>query len=97
MTNLRLRYQTIEFGDIDIHLCTLRNRQEFSDPKGIAAQLGISAASGPVFGVIWPSGLVLANFIENHAKPNTTDFLDQLFKGYQVVGIELRPIAVEAF
>lgn len=63
MTNLRLRYQTIEFGDIDIHVCTLRNRQEFSDPKGIAEQLGISSATWPIFGVIWPSGVVLANFM----------------------------------
>ncbi len=63
MTNLRLCYQTVEFGIIDIHLCTLRNRQEFHDPAGIAEKLGISSASWPIFGVIWPSSLVLAHFI----------------------------------
>ena len=36
MTKLRLAYQTVEFGKIDIHLCTLRNRQEFHDPDGVA-------------------------------------------------------------
>jgi hypothetical protein len=36
MTNIRLCYQTIEFGKIDIHLCTLRNKQEFYDPAGAA-------------------------------------------------------------
>ena len=63
MTNLRLCYQTVEFGKTDIHLCTLRDKQEFDDPTGIAENLGISSASWPMFGVIWPSSLVLAHFI----------------------------------
>ncbi len=63
MTNIRLRYQTVEFGKIDIHLCTLRNRQEFYDPLGTAEKLGICSASWPIFGVIWPSSLVLAHLI----------------------------------
>ena len=66
MTNLRLCYQTIEFGKIDIHLCTLRNKQEFHDPEGIAAELGISSATWPIFGVVWPSSLVLAHHIRNY-------------------------------
>lgn len=61
MTNLRLCYQTIEFGEIDIHLCTLRNIQEFYDPIGIAEKLGICSAAWPIFGVVWPSSLVLAH------------------------------------
>lgn len=63
MTNPRLCYQTVEFGKIDIHLCTLRNRQEFYDPEGIAENLGISSASWPIFGIMWPSGVVLANYL----------------------------------
>ena len=63
MTKLRLSYQTVEFGEIDIHLCTLRNRQEFHDPDGVAENLGISSALWPIFGVVWPSGLVLAHYI----------------------------------
>ncbi|MFD1215673.1 MULTISPECIES: class I SAM-dependent methyltransferase [Microbulbifer] len=63
MTNLRLRYQTVEFGKTDIHLCTLRNKQEFHDPSGIAEKLGISSASWPIFGVVWPSSMVLAHYI----------------------------------
>lgn len=62
-TPVRLRYQTIEFGDTDIHICTLRDRQQFNDPEGIAQTLGISSASWPIFGVIWPSSLVLAHYI----------------------------------
>ncbi|MGB5324646.1 MAG: methyltransferase domain-containing protein [Pseudomonadales bacterium] len=63
MTKLRLRYQTIEFGQTDIHLCTLRDKQQFHDPAGIAENLGISSALWPLFGVVWPSSLVLAHFM----------------------------------
>jgi len=66
MTNPRLCYQTVEFGKTDIHLCTLRDKQEFHDPAGIAEKLGISSAAWPIFGVIWPSGLVLAHFMSDY-------------------------------
>lgn len=66
MTNLRLSYQTIEFGKTDIHVCTLRDKQEFHDPDGRAEDLGISSATWPLFGVIWPSSLVLAHYVHEH-------------------------------
>lgn len=65
MTSPRLCYQTVEFGNIDIHLCTLRDKQEFHDPDGIAEQLGISSATWSLFGVVWPSSLVLAHFMSD--------------------------------
>ena len=58
---LRIRYRTIEIGNNDIHLCTLRDKQQFSDPKNTALNLGISSATWPIFGIIWPSSLVLAH------------------------------------
>ena len=63
---VRIRYQTIEFDSTDIHLCTLRDKQQFSDPDGIAEQLGISSATWPLFGIIWPSSRVLAHYISNY-------------------------------
>lgn len=66
MTELRLSYQTVEFGKIDIHLCTLRNKQEFYDPEGTAEALGICSASWPIFGVLWPSSFVLAHYISDY-------------------------------
>ena len=65
MSSLRFRYQTIEFGSIDIHLRSLRDNQEFSDESGEAADLGISSASWPLFGIIWASGQVLAHEMVN--------------------------------
>lgn len=66
MTSLRLCYQTLEFGKTDIHLCTLRDKQQFHDPAGIAGKLGISSASWPMFGVVWPSSIVLAHFMHDY-------------------------------
>jgi len=63
MAPLRFRYQTIELGDVDIHLRTLRNLQEYQDNHRIAENLGISSATWSLFGVVWPSSLVLARFL----------------------------------
>jgi ETFB lysine methyltransferase len=67
MTSLRFRYQTLEFGDSDIHLRTLRDNQQFSDPDQNAEKLGVSSASWPLFGVLWDSGQVLANLMFDHS------------------------------
>lgn len=63
MSPLRHRYQTLEFGDSDIHLRTLRDNQQFADPAGLAASLGISSATWPLFGVVWDSSKVLAHLM----------------------------------
>ncbi|MBU0992158.1 MAG: methyltransferase domain-containing protein [Proteobacteria bacterium] len=63
MPPLRICYQTIEFGDVDIHVRTLRDRQQFLDVDGVAEKLGISSAAWPIFGVIWDSGEVLAHLM----------------------------------
>ncbi len=63
--SIRTRFQTIEFGEIDIHVRTLRDNQQYEDINQIAEKLGISSATWPLFGVIWPSSLELAKFMSN--------------------------------
>jgi predicted nicotinamide N-methyase len=63
MASFRVCYQTIEFDEIDIHLRTLRDRQEYCDIDGAAEKLGISSALWPIFGVVWPSSIVLTHFL----------------------------------
>lgn len=63
MSTLRVRYQTIEVGDVDIHVRTLRDIQQFQDDNGEAKRMGISSASWPMFGVIWPSSKILAHLM----------------------------------
>jgi predicted nicotinamide N-methyase len=66
MSHIRVRYQTLEFDKTDIHVRTLRDKQEFSDDDDVALNLGISSAVWPLFGVIWPSGEVLAHLMFEH-------------------------------
>jgi len=62
---MRVRYQTIEFNDVDIHARTLRDNQQFLDVDGVAEKLGISSANWPLFGIIWESSLVLAHHLSD--------------------------------
>lgn len=65
MTKVRVRYTTYEFGDSDIHVRTLRDRQQYSDDDQIAEQIGISSANWPLFGVVWDSSRILANLMHS--------------------------------
>lgn len=66
MPAIRICYQTIEFDDIDIHLCCLKDKQQFSDPFGEAESIGISSAQWPLFGVIWESSEILAQKMQHY-------------------------------
>lgn len=61
MNAARVRFQTVEIGDFDIHLRTLRDRNQYADDQGNAERAGIPPASWPLFGVVWASSRVLAN------------------------------------
>ncbi|HEY7773078.1 MAG TPA: methyltransferase domain-containing protein [Marinagarivorans sp.] len=65
MTVFKIRYQTIEFDDFDIHLRTLKDKNQFSDPLGEAGALGISSAQWSLFGVVWESAEVLAREMQH--------------------------------
>jgi predicted nicotinamide N-methyase len=47
-------------GAARLVICSLLDRQQFADPHGEAAALGISSAAWPLFGLVWPSALQLA-------------------------------------
>jgi predicted nicotinamide N-methyase len=47
-------------GVASLQIRSLLDRQQFHDPLGVAAALGISSATWPLFGLLWPSGLQLA-------------------------------------
>jgi len=52
--------QIAVLGVDDLHIRSLLDRQQFADPSGEAAALGISSAMWPLFGLLWPSGRQLA-------------------------------------
>jgi len=64
MSKIKVKYQTIEFNNnIDIHIKTLKNNQQFEDIDDVAQKLGISSAQWPLFGILWPSSIILANLV----------------------------------
>ena len=68
MAALRYRFQTLHFdqpngSELDIHVRTLLDGQQYADPDNTAFDLGISSAQWPLFGTVWPSSLVLAKLM----------------------------------
>ena len=47
-------------GVADLTIRSLLDRQQFFDPYGTAERRGISSATWPLFGLLWPSGTQLA-------------------------------------
>jgi len=47
-------------GGEDLLIRSLRDRQQYYDPCGAAGRLGICSASWPLFGLLWPSSIHMA-------------------------------------
>lgn len=56
----QLKFETVTGCGNELHLRTLLDRQQYHDPLGEAESEGISSAAWPIFGMLWPSGRVLA-------------------------------------
>lgn len=52
---------THRIGSADYRIRALLDRQQYWDPEGDAERAGISSASWPLFGLVWPAGLALAD------------------------------------
>lgn len=59
--------ETLVVGGIDTIVRSLLDRQQFADPDGEAERMGISSAAWPLFGLVWPSALVLADHVQRLA------------------------------
>lgn len=60
MPGYQVKTETLAVGGVDTRIRSLLDRRQFADPLGSAQRLGISSASWPLFGLVWPSALVLA-------------------------------------
>lgn len=65
MPGYQVKTETFAVGGVDTVVRSLLDRQQFDDPLGEALRLGISSASWPLFGLVWPSALVLAAHMEH--------------------------------
>ena len=53
-------------GADDLIIRSLLDREQFADPLGHAERIGISSATWPLFGLLWPSGKQLASRMALH-------------------------------
>jgi hypothetical protein len=58
---------THRIGGDDFHIRALRDRQQYWDPDGEAERAGISSATWPLFGLLWPAGIALAEEMSRFA------------------------------
>jgi 2-polyprenyl-3-methyl-5-hydroxy-6-metoxy-1,4-benzoquinol methylase len=54
-------------GGADLHIRSLLDCQQYADPDGAAEAAGISPASWPLFGQLWPSAHKLADLMQSWA------------------------------
>lgn len=71
--SLLTKLNTISFSQgLSFELLTLKDRNQFYDPHGRAERLGITSALWPLFGMIWPAGVLLANEVLSQSiEPDT--------------------------
>jgi 2-polyprenyl-3-methyl-5-hydroxy-6-metoxy-1,4-benzoquinol methylase len=51
-------------GGADLQIRSLLDKQQFYDPLGLALDAGISSATWPLFGLVWPSAQKLADLMQ---------------------------------
>ena len=61
-----VKFNTYTIGGSPYTIRSLQDLQQFHDPEGTAAALGISSATWSLFGAVWPSGLILADLMSNY-------------------------------
>lgn len=62
----QVKHETFTIGGHDYQIRSLLDRDQFHDPDGAAAARGVSEAQWSFFGVVWASGLHLAEFSSQH-------------------------------
>lgn len=64
---LRLKYTHYYIGGESFHIRSLLDRQQYADPEGVAERMGIGEGTWSLFGVVWPSGQMLAQLMGSYA------------------------------
>ena len=60
-TGYEVKFQRVGVGGgADLQIRSLLDKQQFYDPLGLALDAGISSATWPLFGLLWPSGQRMA-------------------------------------
>ena len=51
-------------GGADLQIRSLLDKQQWHDPQGVALALGVSPATWPLFGLVWPSAQKMADLMQ---------------------------------
>jgi hypothetical protein len=65
MQGYKVKLETHTIGSSDYHIRSLLDRQQYADPDGAAARVNIPPAMWPIFGLVWPAGIFLAETMNN--------------------------------
>ena len=65
MSHYKTKTESIAISDTCFEVTSLKDKSQFYDPDGQAEELGISSTMWPIFGLIWPSSIVLAKIIND--------------------------------
>lgn len=65
MPDYAVKTINVEIAGLNYVLCLLADHQQFSDVDGSAERAGISSATWPIFGQLWPAGKILAGYMAN--------------------------------
>lgn len=60
MQAYQVKYETLTIGESDYAVRSLLDRQQYYDPDGVAEKANIAPAMWPIFGLVWPAGVFLA-------------------------------------
>jgi predicted nicotinamide N-methyase len=65
MPGYQIKVETISVAGLAMQVRSLLDKQQYHDPDGEAERSGISSAAWPLFGLVWPSALVLAAHLQD--------------------------------
>ena len=65
MPGYQIKLENMRVAGQAMQVRSLLDKQQFHDPDGEAERCGISSATWPLFGLVWPSALVLAAHMQH--------------------------------
>ena len=63
MTDIQLKQETIILNQVNYLIQSLKDNQQYKDDDGNASRLGILSSTWPLFGLLWPSSIILASTV----------------------------------
>lgn len=63
MKDIEFKHETIAVNNVDFQIRSLKDLQQYNDSDNLAATIGISSATWPLFGIVWPASRILANTV----------------------------------